>query len=96
MQAIRASRKPRPPRNRIAALIRRWPGAPGIPGPSRIAAIAADWLAGHHIGGPAGKGLRTLLKAYAPAAAPKALSFKLRSIRRLWGSTLTIGIRLKW
>jgi len=64
---------------------------------SHLVATTTLWLVARHIGGHLGKGLRALANAYAPpAATPKALSFKLRSIRRLWGSTLTIGIRLKW
>ena len=63
---------------------------------SRLVATVVGWLAEQHTGGRLGKGLRGIVNAYAPSAAPKALSFNLRSIRRLWGSTLTIGIRLKW
>ena len=43
------------------------------------------------------KSVGAALNAIAPATATlKALSFKLRSARRFWGSNTSIDIRLKW
>jgi hypothetical protein len=62
-----------------------------------IAAVAVRWLSGRRVGGHLGKALRGVVGAYVPSApAPGAFSFLLRSIKRPWGSKLTIGIRLKW
>lgn len=98
MRAIKTWRKKPTPRNRIKTAFRRLAKHPETPRRlSRIAATLAHWLVEHHIGGRAGKSLLALFATHAPGAAtPKALSFSLRSIRRLWGSTLSIGIRLKW
>jgi hypothetical protein len=93
MQSLQAWRNkrdtPKPAPGRLCRKPKR-----GVP---RLAAQALRWLLEHRAGGSLGKGVRALLEAYTPpAATPKALSFKLRAIRRLWGSTLTVGIRLKW
>lgn len=62
-----------------------------------IAAVAARWLRERRIGGLLGQALRGVVTAYTTSApAPGAFSFLLRSIKRPWGSKLTIGIRLKW
>jgi hypothetical protein len=67
---------------------------PGFP---RLFAQTAHWLAKLQAGGHLNHGLRGIIKAYAPSApTPKDMSFKLKSIRRLWGSTLSIGLRVKW
>jgi hypothetical protein len=64
---------------------------------ARLVATTGLWLVDRRMGGYLGKGFRVLLNAYAPlSTTPKALTFKLRSIRRYWGSTLTVGIRVKW
>jgi hypothetical protein len=77
----------------------KW-GAPRLPDfrPfAVIAAVAARWLSGRHVGGNLAKALRGAVAVYAPSApVPGAFSFLLRSIKRPWGSKLTIGIRLKW
>ncbi len=94
MKAIQAWRKKRSART-LKTAFRRPARGPEKP-LSRLAAAAARWLAERHVGGYLGKGIRGIADAYVPSAVPKALTFDLRSVRRLWGSTLAIGIRLKW
>ncbi len=95
MQAMQIWRRKRSARNPKNTAFRRPSRGLKKPLP-RLVATAAHWLAERHVGGHLGKGLRGIIDAYAPSAVPKALSFDLRSVRRLWGSTLAIGIRLKW
>lgn len=98
MQPLRARPTQGKPLKPSAAAWRPGPSLPEPPRLARVVVAGLHWLAERRIGGPAGSGLRALLHACtpSPAASPKALSVKLRSIRRLWGSSLTIGIRLKW
>ena len=86
----------RKPRNAVTAAFRRLSCQPETR-LFRLVAMTAHWLAERPIGARLGKSLRGLINAHVPATAtPKALSFNLRSIRRLWGTTLTIAFRLKW
>ncbi len=94
MQAIQAWRKKRNARA-LKTAFRRPARGPEKPLP-RLTAAAARWLAERHVGSFLEKGLRGIVDAYVPSAVPKTLTFDLRSVRRLWGSTLAIGIRLKW
>jgi len=93
MQAMQAWRKKRSA-HKLKTVFRHPSGGQNPPFTSLIA-NGARWLAERH-SGHIGKGLRGVVDAYVPSAMPKALVFDLRSVRRLWGSTLTIGIRLKW
>jgi hypothetical protein len=64
---------------------------------SQIAAGAFRWIAERRIRGPLGKCLRSVIGIYAPSATtPKSLSLDLRSVRRLWGSKLSLRIRLRF
>lgn len=85
-------------RNPLPALLRSWrDGGAATSHVERIATTFLRWLVPARRGAARGSLLRTLLDAYTPLpAAPKALSFQLRSVRKLWSSTLSIGIRLKW
>ena len=64
---------------------------------SRLVNAATRALISNPRGGHWGKVVWGLINAVASTRPPlKVLSFQLRSIRRLWGSTKTIDIRLKW
>lgn len=94
MKAMQAWRQKRDIRSPTGGVFRCAPKTRLFP---VIAAVAARWLGGRRVGGHLGKALRGVVAVYAPSApAPGAFSFLLRSIKRPWGSKLTIGIRMKW
>lgn len=64
---------------------------------ARVVTRATQLLMAEYSGGHWRKSVGSVLNAIAPATITlKALSFKLRSARRFWGSSTSIDIRLKW
>jgi hypothetical protein len=79
-------------RNQVALVKSRRP-EPGL----MCVVMATQVLIANSRGRPWRQSVRALLGAVAPTIATlKALSFKVRSTRRFWGSSTTIDIRLKW